>query len=57
LSLWFDDLRLELESSVIGENVEACEDELNQFGQQRETTLSAGLSTQAEGEQLLQQLK
>ena len=57
LGTWFEELRQELDSSAVADSVEACEEELSQFNRQRVTTVVAYESTQAEGEQLLQQLR
>lgn len=57
LNLWFDELRQELLSSEVADSVEGCEAMIGQFGQQREATVDACVSTVSEGDSLIEQLR
>jgi len=57
LNLWFEELKQELKSSEIAETIADCEAMITQFGQQRDATIDAFVSTISEGESLLQQLR
>merc|ERR1712168_1248737 len=57
LSSWFEELKPELQSSEIADTVDGAEELLSQFGQQKEATIDACISTISEGENLLDQLR
>ncbi len=56
LSLWFEELTVELESGAVADSVESAEQQLQQFAAQRCATVDAYDSTIGEGEQLREQL-
>lgn len=57
LSSWFEELRAELHSNKVADSVEAAEQLLEQFTQQRDSTIDAAVSTISEGETLLEELR
>lgn len=57
LSSWFEELRQELQSDEVAENVEGAEQLLEQFNQQRDSTIDAAMNTVSEGEALLEELQ
>ncbi|KAK8771200.1 hypothetical protein V5799_025555 [Amblyomma americanum] len=57
LSSWFEELRAELHSNKVADTVEAAEQLLEQFTQQRDSTIDAAVSTISEGETLLEELR
>ncbi|GIY93513.1 triple functional domain protein [Caerostris extrusa] len=57
LTSWFDELRQELQSDEVAENVEGAEQLLEQFNQQRDSTIDAAMNTVSEGEALLEELQ
>ena len=57
LTCWLEELQNELQSSEIADTVEGAELLLNQFNQQRDTTIDAAMNTVGEGENLLEQLR
>ena len=56
LSLWFEDLTVELEGSTVADSVDSAQQQLAQFAAQRSATVDAYDSTLGEGEQLREQL-
>jgi len=50
-------LRQELQSSEVAETIEGCEAMIAQFGQQRQATIDACVSTVSEGDSLLEQMR
>ncbi|KFM67263.1 Triple functional domain protein, partial [Stegodyphus mimosarum] len=57
LSSWFEELRQELKSDEVAENVEGAEQLLEQFNQQRDSTIDAAMNTISEGEALLEEFQ
>ncbi|XP_042899532.1 kalirin isoform X2 [Parasteatoda tepidariorum] len=57
LTSWFEELRQELQSDEVAENVEGAEQLLEQFNQQRDSTIDAAMNTVSEGEALLEELQ
>uniref|UniRef100_T1IXB4 Uncharacterized protein n=1 Tax=Strigamia maritima TaxID=126957 RepID=T1IXB4_STRMM len=57
LSTWADELKQELQSNEISESVEGAEHLLDQFTQQRNSTIDAAVNTVTEGEALLEELR
>ncbi|XP_066996303.2 kalirin [Anabrus simplex] len=57
LSGWADELRAELQNDEAADTLEAAERLLEQCGQQRDSSLDACVSTIAEGDTLLQELR
>nr|CAD7431849.1 unnamed protein product [Timema monikensis] len=57
LSSWVDELRQELQSDEVADTLEAAERLVEQCGQQRDSSLDASVSTIAQGETLLQELR
>ncbi|XP_049267793.1 triple functional domain protein isoform X2 [Rhipicephalus sanguineus] len=57
LSSWFEELRAELHGNKGADSVEAAEQLLEQFTQQRDSTIDAAVSTISEGETLLEELR
>ncbi|KAL3855027.1 hypothetical protein ACJMK2_014257 [Sinanodonta woodiana] len=57
LTCWLEELQQELQSSEIADSVEGAQQLLEQFNQQRETTIEAAMNTVQEGENLLEQLR
>lgn len=56
LSLWFEELTVELGVSAVADSVEVAEQQLQKFSAQRGATVDAYVSTISEGEQLREQL-
>lgn len=57
LSSWFEELRAELHSNKVADSLEAAEQLMEQFTQQRDSTIDAAVSTISEGETLLEELR
>lgn len=57
LTSWFEELRQELQSDEVAESVEGAEQLLEQFSQQRDSTVDAAMNTITEGETLLEELR
>ncbi|XP_064466147.1 triple functional domain protein-like isoform X2 [Ornithodoros turicata] len=57
LTGWFEELRAELQSNKVADSAETAEQLLEQFTQQRDSTLDAAVSTISEGETLLEELR
>nr|CAD7202611.1 unnamed protein product [Timema douglasi] len=56
-NFWVDELRQELQSDEVADTLEAAERLVEQCGQQRDSSLDASVSTIAQGETLLQELR
>ena len=57
LNLWFDELRQELQSCEVANSIVGCEEMITHFGEQRQATIDACVSTVNEAESLLEQLR
>ena len=57
LTAWFDELKQQLEGNDIADSVDAAEELLAQFNQQKEVTQDACINTVSEGETLLDQFR
>jgi len=56
LTSWFEELRTELLTGDLAENVDEAAQLLRQFHRQREATVEAAVNTINEGESLLEQI-
>ena len=57
LTKWLEDLHRKLQCSEMASTVEGAEHLLQQFNQQRHTTLESAINTVGEGQAILEQLR